>query len=72
MSEIKELLSSFCEKHLNDELTGYAFNLCDALGRKKKINLLRGRKEIWAGSMHSIVPVSRFYYFNVSATVYVI
>lgn len=51
MTEIKELLSSFCEKHLNDELTGYAFKLSDALGRKKKINISRGRKEIWAASI---------------------
>ena len=51
MSEIKELLRSFCEKHLNDEFMGYAFKLCDVLGRKKKINLSHGRKEIWAASI---------------------
>ncbi|KHE91113.1 MAG: DUF6398 domain-containing protein [Candidatus Scalindua rubra] len=51
MTEIKELIRSFCEKHLNDELMGYALKLCDALGRKKKINLSRGKKEIWAASI---------------------
>lgn len=51
MSEIKELLQSFCEKYLNGELMGYALKLCDTLGRKKKINLSRGRKEIWAASI---------------------
>lgn len=51
MSEIKELLRRFCEKHLNDELIGYVLKLCDALGRKKKINLSRGGKEIWAASI---------------------
>ncbi|MGR3293757.1 MAG: DUF6398 domain-containing protein [Candidatus Scalindua sp.] len=51
MTEIKELLSSFCEKNLNDELAGYALKLYDTLGRKKKINISRGRKEIWAASI---------------------
>lgn len=51
MTEIKELLSSFCEKHLNDELAGYALKLYDTLGRKKKISISRGRKEIWAASI---------------------
>ncbi len=35
MGEIEDLLRSFCEKHLNDELMGYVLKLCDALGRKK-------------------------------------
>ncbi len=35
MNEIEELVRSFCEKHLNDELMGYALKLCDTLGRKK-------------------------------------
>lgn len=51
MSEIKDLLRSYCEKHLNDELLGYTFKLCDTLGRKKRIDLSRGRKEIWAASI---------------------
>ncbi len=51
MNEIKELVRSFCEKHLNDELMGYALKLCDTLGRKKQIDISRGRKEIWASSI---------------------
>ncbi len=51
MNEIKELVRSYCEKHLNDELMGYALKLCDTLGRKKKIDISRGRKEIWASSI---------------------
>ncbi len=51
MCEINELLRSFCEKHLNDELAGYALKLCETLGRKKKINISRGKKEIWAASI---------------------
>ncbi len=51
MNEIKELVRSYCEKHLNDELMGYALKLCDTLGRKKKIDISRGRKEIWAASV---------------------
>lgn len=51
MTEIKELLRRFCEKHLNDELMGYALKLCNNLSRKKEINLSRGKKEIWAASI---------------------
>jgi len=46
--EIKTMLNGFCEAHLNEELEGYAIKLCDELSRKRKIDILRGKKEIWA------------------------
>ncbi len=51
MCEISKLIRSFCKEHLNDELEGYALKLCDTLGRKRKINISRGKKEIWAASI---------------------
>lgn len=51
MCEINKLIRSFCKEHLNDELEGYALKLCDTLGRKRKINISRGKKEIWAASI---------------------
>ncbi len=70
MNEIKELVRSFCEKHLNDELMGYALKLCDTLGRKKKIDISRGRKEIWAASI--IYAISRLnFLFDKESTNYI-
>ncbi len=51
MCEINKLIRSFCKEHLNDELEGYALKLYDTLGRKRKINISRGKKEIWAASI---------------------
>jgi len=51
IDKIKELIHSFYSKHLNRELENYTQKLCDALGRKRKIDITRGKKEIWAVSM---------------------
>ena len=51
LTEIREILHSFCKKYLNDELESYAIKLCENLGRKRKIDILRGKKEIWAASI---------------------
>ncbi len=70
MNEIKELVRSFCEKHLNDELMGYALKLCDTLGKKKKIDISRGRKEIWAASI--IYAIARLnFLFDKESTNYI-
>ncbi len=53
--EIQELLNNFCEKYLNDEYKSYAIKLCGALGRKRKMNILRGNKEIWAASIIYVI-----------------
>jgi len=47
LKEIKELAGSFCVEHLNEELQSYALKLCDTLGRKRKISITNGKKEIW-------------------------
>lgn len=51
LTEIREILHSFCKNYLNDELESYAIKLCENLGRKRKIDVLRGKKEIWAASI---------------------
>jgi hypothetical protein len=51
LTEIREILHSFCKNYLNDELESYAIKLCENLGRKRKIDILRGKKEIWAASI---------------------
>ena len=51
LKEIEALVVSFCVEHLNGDLQGYALRLCDTLGRKRKISIIRGKKEIWAASI---------------------
>ena len=51
LKEIEALVVSFCVEHLNEDLQVYALRLCDTLGRKRKISMIRGKKEIWAASI---------------------
>ena len=55
LNEIEHLVLAFCGGHLNDELAGYALKLCKTLGRKRKISIDRGRKEIWAASVVYVI-----------------
>ena len=60
LTEIREILHSFCKKYLNDELESYAIKLCENLGRKRKIDILRGKKEIWAASIIYVIARLNF------------
>jgi len=40
IQEIKELMQAFCNRHLNEELTGYVLKLCDKLGRKRTLSIV--------------------------------
>ena len=59
-NEIEQLVLAFCEEHLSDELAGYTLKLCKTLGRKRKISLDRGRKEIWAASIVYVIARLNF------------
>jgi len=60
LEEIKGLVLAFCEEHLDEELYGYAFELCEMLGRKRKISITRGKKEIWAASIIYVIARLNF------------
>jgi hypothetical protein len=60
LEEIKDLVLAFCEEHLDDELYGYALELCDMLERKRKISITRGKKEIWAASIIYVIARLNF------------
>ena len=60
LNEIRGLLESFFEKYLNEEYRGYALKLCDTLGRKRKIDLSRGKREIWAASIMYVIAHLNF------------
>ena len=58
--EIKNLLHNFCEVYLNPEIEAYCFKLCDTLGRKRKINILRSKSEQWAASIIYVIARLNF------------
>jgi hypothetical protein len=58
--ESKELVQAFCDRHLNEELAGYALKLCDTLGRKRTLAVTRGRKEIWAAAIVYVITRLNF------------
>ena len=58
--EIKELVQAFCDRHLNEELAGYALKLCDTLGRKRVLDVTRGSKEIWAAAIVYVIARLNF------------
>jgi len=60
LNEITQLVLAFCEEHLNEELAGYALRLCEMLGRKRKISIHRGSKEIWAASIIYVIARLNF------------
>jgi len=46
VNQIRGLLLPFCERYLDEELTGFVFNLFEKLRRKRTLSILRGRPEI--------------------------
>jgi len=60
LKEIEALVVSFCVEHLNEDLQGYALRLCDTLGRKRKISIIRGKREIWAASIIYVIARLNF------------
>jgi len=60
VAKINEMMRSFCGGHLTPELEGYAVRLCEKLGRKRIINIVRGGKEIWAASIIYVIARLNF------------
>jgi hypothetical protein len=66
LNEIRQLVLAFCEEHLNEELAVYALKLCETLGRKRKISINRGSKEIWAASIVYVIARLNFLFDQAS------
>ncbi|MGM0383517.1 MAG: DUF6398 domain-containing protein [Thermodesulfobacteriota bacterium] len=60
LNEINQLVLDFCEEHLNEELADYVLKLCETLGRKRKISINRGSKEIWAAAIVYVIARLNF------------
>ena len=62
LEQIKELVKGFCAMHLNEELAGYALKLCETLGRRQKISITKGKKEIWAAAIVYVIARLNFFF----------
>ncbi len=51
VGRIKERISEFGEKRLHDTYTGFALDLCDTVSGSDRLNIHRGRIDIWAGAI---------------------
>ncbi len=60
INKIEEMIHTFCQKYLNEELEGYALKLCGTLARKKKIDINRGKVEIWAAGIVYVIARLNF------------
>jgi hypothetical protein len=60
LEQIKELVKGFCTMYLAEELAGYALKLCETLGRRQKISITKGKKEIWAAAIVYVIARLNF------------
>jgi len=60
LAEIKNLIHNFCEDYLNSELKGYCFKLCDTIGRKRTIDILKSSSEQWAALIIYVIARLNF------------
>jgi hypothetical protein len=58
--EISELVESFCKQYLDEELAACSSRLCDKLSRSRKLDISRGKKEIWAASIVYVIARVNF------------
>lgn len=59
-AEITVLVEPFCQQHLDAELSACTLKLCETLGRKRLLDISRGKKEIWAGAIVYVIARLNF------------
>ena len=57
---IVNLIDQFCDAHLNDEYNSYAMGLMDRITNMPDLNLSRGRPEIWAAAIVTVIARLNF------------
>jgi len=60
LARIESLVRDFCGAHLGDEYETYCLKLFGTLARKRKINIRRGKEEIWAASIIYVIARLNF------------
>lgn len=58
--ELSKLVESFCKRYFSGELTACALRLCNKLGRISKLDITRGKNEIWAASIVYVIARVNF------------
>ena len=58
--EISELVESFCKQYFDEELAACSSRLCDKLSRSRKLDITRGKQEIWAASIVYVIARVNF------------
>jgi hypothetical protein len=59
---IKRLIEEFGLRHLSPEYITFAFNLCDKISITPGLDILRGKRTIWAASIvHAIARLNRLF-----------
>jgi hypothetical protein len=70
VAEIKRLIEAFGRSRLGQEYTGFALELCDKIGRMRKLSIQRGRIEIWAAAIVHVIARLNFL-FDPDSEVYI-
>ena len=60
LARIESLVRGFCGVHLDDEHETYCLKLFGTLCRKRKIDIRRGKEEIWAASIIYVIARLNF------------
>jgi len=60
VEDIKTLINNFGGIHLNTLYTGFAIKLCDRIVPMRKLNIQRGRVEIWAAAIIHVIARLNF------------
>ena len=60
LSQIRQLLEDYCSRYLDEELRRYVLNLLKTIHRKPRMDINRGKPEIWAASIIYIICRSNF------------
>ncbi|ANQ51431.1 hypothetical protein MY04_4087 [Flammeovirga sp. MY04] len=50
-AELEQMISEFCDQHLNEEYKTLSIKLLQKLGRKRDVPFSRGKLEIWSTSI---------------------
>ncbi len=58
--QIRGLIEGFGRARLDEQHTGFALRLCDRIARTRKLNLQRGRVEIWAAAIVYVIARLNF------------
>lgn len=66
LKEVIERVESFSREYFDEELTECALRLCNKLGCSRKLEITRGKTEIWAAAIVYVIARSNFLFDKAS------